>query len=191
MGLFLGGETFARIEELKKLDALDLLTLGLDTMRTRYNELTGEEVEKIGAVLGEIVGTIFLNRAITPEEEKRFEKINRLPVLGKCTKTLYKKSTLGAVLGALALPFHRIGAAIAGLPGYSRQLGNEIVADGARSGNFRARLRKDSAFSDLMHFLWDVHIRSNHQLQVLACSDGFLAGWNCRSSWGRRRACRA
>lgn len=162
-------------EELKQLDLADLLARGWDALPK--DTLLPEVAEKLGRAVGELVGTIMLERTLTPESVRKGSSV----IYGRQPHDLAKRALKGGMWRALwrfvLFPFEDIGSLTDSMR-KALQAQHEGAATSPGGATFSKIAHGDSAYKELLRDLLGDSDEIARRIIKLAEDEGLKDGIN-------------
>jgi hypothetical protein len=131
--------------ELKELGLTEILSRGLDVLPTRG--LTKDQLHKVGAAVGELIGTLMLERRFVPEAARKNSRIIFPMGPHDALKGALAGGTLRALWRFAIFPLRDLGAAPAAL---KRGLDEQMVRHERENPRFTRAKPRDSAYREFV-----------------------------------------
>ncbi len=154
-------------DELQRLGLFDLLALGFDAAQAKHPGLVADEARALGEAVGELVGTIFLERAIMPA---RLKKSARSPLSRDFV--LYEKvlgdGTARAFLRFVTHPITRLREEV-------ERVQRGLARTDAESDDvFEQQARTSTAYRDLADEVAARAAEQGQSMRALVAAPGFV-----------------
>lgn len=154
--------------ELTRLGLFDLLALGFDAVQAKHPGLVADEARGLGEAVGELVGTIFLERAITPARLKKPSR-NALSRDDSLYQKVLGDGAAKAFLRFVMFPITRLRVAVQSLHG------SALRADAESDDLFEARARASTAYRDLADEVATLATEQGQSMRMLVAAPDFSA----------------